>query len=88
MHKRGIKAFLGEGRIFWLVSERIGLGRYPETCFDAPSPGDMRSLLWRSRCLVANYVLPADDTHPANALLYMCTDRGYSTECLDVCGPP
>jgi hypothetical protein len=80
LHKRGVKAFLGEGRAFWLVSERIGLGRYPETCFDAPSPGEMRGLLWRSRCLVANYVLPADATHPANALLYVCADRDYKLE--------
>ena len=77
LHKRGVKAFLGEGRAFWIVSERIGLGRCPETCFDAPSPGEMRSLLWRSRCLVATYVLPVDDAHPANALLYLCTQRDY-----------
>jgi hypothetical protein len=80
LHKQGIKAFLGQGRVFWLVSERIGLGRYPETCFDVPLPAEMRGLLWRSRCLVANYVRPVDDAHPANALLYVCTDRGYKLE--------
>ena len=37
LHKRGVKAFLGKGRDFWLVSERIGLERYPQTCCDAPS---------------------------------------------------
>ena len=82
LHKRGVKAFLGEGRIFWIVSERIGLGRNPVSCFDAPSPGELRGLLWRSRCLVADYVLPIDDAHPANALLYICTDRAYKLESL------
>jgi hypothetical protein len=82
LHKRGIRAFLGQGRVFWLVSERIGLGRYPESCFDLPLPGELRKLFWRSGRVVANYLLPVDDAHPANAVLYLCTDRGYHLEAL------
>jgi hypothetical protein len=71
---------MGKGCVFWLVSERIGLGRYPETCFDTLPRAEARKLFWRSGCVVANYLLPVDDSHPANAVLYVCADRGYHLE--------
>ncbi len=79
-HRLGARAYLEKDRGFWLVSERIGLERYPQTCCDPPSPRDLRALFWRSGCLVASYVLPTDDAHPANSLLYVCQDRGYRLE--------
>lgn len=80
LHRRGARAYLRHGRGFWLVSERLGLERYPQTCFDVPPSDYLRSLFWRSRCLVASYVLPPDEAHAANSLLYVCRDRGYCLE--------
>ncbi len=79
-NRHGLKAYLGTGRAFWVASEGVGLARCPENCFDVPSGRETRSLLWRSRCVVASYVRLPDEAHPANAFLYVCASRDYNLE--------
>ena len=82
LRRQGKKAFLEKDRVFWQESERFALERNPLPCLDVPSPRAIRSLLWRSRSLVATYVMPADGLHPANSWLYLCENRDYNLECL------
>jgi hypothetical protein len=80
LRRQGKKAFLEKDCVFWQESERLALERHPLFCPDVPSPRDIRSLLWRSRFLVATYVMPVDDAHPGNSWLYLCENRDYSLE--------
>ena len=82
LQRRGKRAILEKDRVFWHEYQRFALERLPLFCVDVPSPRTVRSLLWRSRSLVATYVLSADDVHPANALHYLCENRNYSLETL------
>ena len=60
LRRQGRKAFLEKDGVYWQDSERVALERHPLFCLDLPSPREVRSLLWRSRSLVATYVMPAD----------------------------
>ena len=70
----------GKTQVFWQENERLAVERHPLFWPALPSTRDVRSLLWRSRALVATYVMQADDAHPANALLYLCENRDYNLE--------
>ena len=80
LRRQGRKAYLEQNGVYWQDSERVALERHPLFCLDLPSPREVRSLLWRSRSLVATYVMPADGAHPANSWLYLCENRGYCLE--------
>ena len=80
MRRQGRKAFLEKDGVYWQDSERVALERHPLFCLDLPSPREVRSLLWRSRSLVATYVMPADGAHSANSWLYLCENRDYCLE--------
>ncbi len=85
LRSQGKKAVLGPDRSCWEQNEMFGMQRVPPHCLRVPQPGEVRRLLWKTRSLVASYVLAADDAHPANARLYVCENRDY---CVDQLAPP
>jgi hypothetical protein len=44
------------------------------------APGEARQVPWRGRVATGSYLLEPDDRHPANACLYVCTDRAYALD--------
>jgi len=45
-----------------------------------PAASEVRQVLWRGRAAIASYLLEPDEIHPANAWLYICTDRSYGLD--------
>jgi hypothetical protein len=45
-----------------------------------PVPGEVRKMLIQGPAAVASYIVKPDENHPANAWLYVCTDRSYTLE--------
>ncbi|MGH2508399.1 MAG: hypothetical protein ACRDHZ_13520, partial [Ktedonobacteraceae bacterium] len=52
--------------------------RIPKFSVGTPTPSEMRQVFWHGRAAIASYLLEPDAHHPANAWLYVCTDREYS----------
>lgn len=58
--------------------------RVPTFALTPPSRDELRDVLRQSRSAVATYLLEPDESHPANAWLYICHNRSYCLENLGV----
>jgi hypothetical protein len=65
---------------FWVRYESGALMRDPFFSLVPPAPGEVRRVLWQGRAAVVTYLLHPDERHPANAWLYVCTDRAYALD--------
>ena len=78
--RNGVRTVLGAPGSFWIQHEISAMMRVPTFHCAPPSPRELRHVLWQGRAAVASYLLNADDTHPANGWLYICSDRTYALE--------
>ena len=71
---------------FWVQYESFAMMRIPDFALDLPSPGELERVLRKGHSAVATYLRPPDASHPPNAWMYVCRDRGYRVENLTVAG--
>ncbi len=81
--KSGIQVLPGKSGTLWTRYESGAMLRRPTFHFEPPLSGEVRQVLWQSRAAIASYVLKADESHPTNAWLYICTDYAYALDKLD-----
>ena len=80
LRESGSQVFGNTDADFWIRYESCALMRVPCFTTGQPAPQVVDRLLWPARALVAGYLLEPDQAHPANAWLYVCTDRDYSVD--------
>ena len=78
--KSGVQVLPGKPGTFWTQYESWAMVRRPTFYMGPPEPHEVRNILWQARAAVASYLLEADEAHPANAWLYVCTDQTYTVE--------
>src|SRR2546430_8328225 len=78
--KSGERVFPGASGTFWTRYESRAMMRRPTFYVGTPAPHEVQQVLWRTRAVVASYLLEPDERHPANAWLYVCTDPNYALE--------
>ncbi|MGQ0810217.1 MAG: hypothetical protein ACT4OO_03215 [Nitrospiraceae bacterium] len=84
--KTGMRLVPGASGTYWVKYESFAMMRVPTFCLVPPSSEEVESVLWRGRSVAAAYLLPPDDSHLANAWLYVCTNKCYRLEGLNVTG--
>ncbi len=77
---QGTCIIAGAGATFWRKSGMFAISRVPNVCLANPDPREVRHVLWQAHAAVASYLTAPDAAHPANAVLYLCTDHEYSLE--------
>jgi hypothetical protein len=78
--KGGKPVVSGAPGIFWVGHESGAVMRVPAFEVARPASGEVRQVLWRGRALVAGYLMEPAADHPANAWLYVCSDRTYGLD--------
>lgn len=79
--RRGGTSILpGSRGTIWARYEAGTMLRLPTFRTTPPAPGEVRRALWRGPATAASFVVEPDERHPANAWLYLCTDRAYTLE--------
>jgi hypothetical protein len=76
----GTQVFGRTNADFWIRYESWAIMRVPTFVTGQPARSAVSRLLWPARALVATYLLEPDPRHPANAWLYVCSDREYSVD--------
>lgn len=76
----GMSILAGSAETIWARYEGGTMMRLPTFRTTPPAPGEVRRVLWRGRATAASFVVEPDERHPANAWLYICTDRAYALE--------
>lgn len=80
LSRNGTRVVPGAQSTFWLGYESVAVMRVPTFDVTPPAPGEIRQILWRGRAGIVSYLLEPDERHPANAWLYVCTDRTYGLD--------
>jgi len=78
--RSGVRVLPGAPGIFWAGYQPWAMTRIPVFHLAPPSAQEVRRVLRRERAAIASYLLEPDEFHPANAWLYLCTDRAYALE--------
>jgi len=78
---QGMTALWTESGHCWVRFKRFGQLRYPTNDVGPITDAERRELLWKRRLAVLQYHELAGN-QPANASLYLCSDKGYSLESL------
>jgi len=78
--KNGTQVLQGAQGTFWVGYEAVAMVRIPTCHLAPPTPGEVQRVLWRGRVATVSYLLDPDEHHPANAWLYVCTDRAYALD--------
>lgn len=76
----GVRAVNAPDGTVWLAAEKWALSRFPGLPGGPIGEAAARSLFREPRVWLLDYLLPADETHPANALLYLFEGERYSLE--------
>lgn len=75
---------LGAPGSFWTVYRAPlqvrAVTRHPASYLAPPSAEEVRQTLRRTRAVVGAYAMEPDESHPANARLYMIADHTYAVE--------
>jgi hypothetical protein len=74
----------GSSGTFWAEYESFAMMRIPDFCLTPPSPAEVERVLWKGRIAVATYLRQPGVSYPANAWLYVCRDKSYKLEKLNV----
>jgi hypothetical protein len=78
--RHGIRVVSGSHGTVWMSHEASAFLRLPVFETTPPSHREVHQVLWRSRAMLASYLLEPDNNHPANAWLYLCTDQAYALD--------
>ena len=73
----------GASGTFWEGTDLRSLVLRPEFRLAAPSPAEVRRVLWQGWSPLVTYSVAPDPEHPQNAWLYVCQDQDYRLEKLD-----
>lgn len=84
--RSGRRLLSGSSGTFWIRYESYAMMRVPTFALTPPSRDELHRVLRDSQSAVASYLLEPDESHPANAWLYVCHDRSYRLENLGVPG--
>ncbi len=76
----GIPVLSGAGGTIWVQHDTGAMMRVPRFHLAPPASDEARQVPWRGRIAVGSYLLAPDHLHPANACLYVCTDRTYTLD--------
>ena len=76
----------GSSGTLWTEYESFAMMRIPDFCLNPPPLSEVKSVLWKGRIAVATYLRQPDLSYPANAWLYVCRDKSYTLENLNVAG--
>jgi len=80
LKRSGVHVVPGEVGTFWVRHESGAMVRFPKFHLAPPPAQDVQQTLWHGRAAIVSYLLEPDESHPANAWLYLCTDRAYALE--------
>src|SRR6266849_546163 len=78
--RSGVRILPGAAGTFWAEYQSGAMMRMPTFHLAPPTAQEIQQVLWRRRAAIASYLLEPDECHPANAWLYLCTDRDYALE--------
>jgi hypothetical protein len=81
--RNGTHILPGSSGTFWVRNESGALMRVPTFSLMPPAPGEVLRVLWRGRVAVVSYLLHPNERYPANARLYVCTNRAYALDTLN-----
>ena len=87
LEREGVTIVRGDdARVVWCRGESGAFERHPVFWLELPSLKEIRRCFWRHRAAVVAYIREPDASHPANAWLYVCEDKGYRLEGLKTQG--
>jgi len=84
LRHHGIAALPGTENTIWVRHDAGAMMRVPRFHLGPVPTGQARDVTWRGRVAAASYLVPVDNDHPANAYVYVCTDREYALDKLPV----
>jgi hypothetical protein len=76
----GEPVLAGSDGTLWVRHDAGAMMRVPRFHIDPPAAREVADVLWRGRVAAAQYLLPPNAQHSANAYLYLCTDPSYELE--------
>lgn len=82
--RNGTKVLPGARGTFWVQYECYAMMRGPTFDLTPPSREELQRVLRRGRTALATYLILPDESHPANAWLYVCRNKSYCLEKLGV----
>ena len=80
LERSGHSVAVDNSGTYWRRADGGALVRMPTMELSEPSPNEVNRILWTRRAPVVSYIAEPDETHPADAFLYLCRDRSYSLE--------
>jgi hypothetical protein len=78
--RNGVPVVPGAGGTIWVRHDAGAMMRVPRFHMAPPTDGEARQVTWRGRAAASSHIQKPDERHPANACLYVCTDRTYGME--------
>lgn len=79
----GMRTHPGSDGSYWLQSEIGTLMRFPIFDVHPPTSDELKGLYWRRFAPLVTYLLEPTPAHPADAFVYVCTNRDYNVKALD-----
>lgn len=80
LREAGFRVVYGSDKTVWVSHERFSMLRLPTCALAQPIAGETTNVFKRSKAAALSYAISPSPEHPANALLYVCTDRDYSLD--------
>lgn len=82
LRAQGMSATWTDHGACWVRFKKVAHLRYPTNDLRILGEAERRELWWTHRMPVLQYHEPPVTPHEANAVLYLCSDKGYSLESL------
>lgn len=78
--RHGVPVLSGTEGTIWVQHDAGAMMRVPRFYLGLPATSEAQKVPWRGRVAAGSYLLEPDDHHPANACLYVCTNRAYALD--------
>src|SRR5262245_61436459 len=78
--RTGTRIVAGSSGTFWVRYESGAMVRIPTFHLAPPAQDEVQRVQWGSRAALVSYLREPDERRPANALLYVCSDRAYALD--------
>lgn len=78
--RSGVPVVRGTGGTIWVRHDAGAMMRVPRFYVVPPVRREARQIPWRGRVAASTYICEPDDRHPANACVYICSDRAYGLD--------